>query len=137
MNKNISMLICAGLLSVTGIVPAQAATLTFVQVVDGVDPRKNTQLATKENWVKAKGQEVTWSGVVHDVDRKGSNARLFVADSARSLYKGYNIVVYTPDVAEASNLAKGQTVRFKAIINDFDAKNPGTVVELKEAQILK
>lgn len=64
MNKYISMLVCVGLVSVTGIVPALAAALTFGQGVDGVNPRKNTQLATKENWVKAKGQEVRWSGVV-------------------------------------------------------------------------
>jgi len=137
MNKYTLMLVCAGLLSVAGNVPVSAATLTFVQVVDGVDPRKNTKLATKENWVKAKGQEVTWTGVVHDVDKKSSNARLFVADNARPLYKGYNIVVYTPDVQEAANLAKGQNVRFRGIITDFDSKSPGTVVEIKEAQLLK
>jgi hypothetical protein len=132
MNKFTKLLVCAVLFSVMGIAPVSAAAPTFVQVVDGVDGSKNTKLAAKENWKKFKGQEVSWSGVVHEVDSKGSKeAVVYVADKSRPLYKGYNIKLYTGDVGKAASFKKGQAIRFKGYIDDFDSKDPGAVVELK------
>lgn len=132
MNKFATWLVSAVLLSVMGIAPVGAAGPSFAEVVDGVDGSKNTKLAAKENWKKFKGQEVSWSGVIHQVDSKGSKeAKVYVADKSRPLYKGYNIELITSDIEKAAGFKKGQTVRFKGIIDDFDSKDPGAVVELK------
>lgn len=135
MNKIAVMLVSAAWLSLMVVAPVGAAAPTFGQVVDGVDGSKNTKLAAKENWKKYKGQEVNWSGVVYQVDTKGSKeAVVYVADKSRPLYKGYNIKAITTDLEKAANFKKGQAIRFKGYIDDFDSKNPGAVVELKETQ---
>lgn len=132
MNKFATWLVSAVLLSVMAIAPASAAGPSFAEVVDGVDGSKNTKLAAKENWKKFKGQEVSWSGVIHQVDSKGSKeAKVYVADKSRPLYKGYNIELITSDIEKAAGFKKGQTIRFKGFIDDFDSKDPGAVVELK------
>jgi len=123
----------ATLLAATAVM---AANVSFGQVVDGVDPRKNTKLASKEFWKSVKGQEVSWSGEVIDIDGSSKKAKLYVADKSRPLYKGYNIVVVTLDVAKAASLKKGQTVRFRGLLDDYDQKDQGAVVEVVEASIL-
>mgnify|MGYP000220994842 CR=1 FL=1 len=133
MKKMIQATVCAVVLFMAGI-PAAFAAPTFGQVVDGVDGVKNTKLAAKENWKKFKGQEVSWSGTVYNVDTKGKDKIVvYVADKSRPLYKGYNIKVYSSDIAKAANFKKGQTIRFKGIVDDFDSKEPGAVIELKES----
>jgi hypothetical protein len=113
-----------------------AADVTFPQVVDGVDQRKNTKLAAKEFWKTVKGQEVTWSGEVYDVQGGSSKAKVYVADKSRPLYKGYNIVVITIDVPKAASLKRGQKIRFRGLLDDFNAKDNGAVIELTEASLL-
>lgn len=130
MNKLIQSMTCAAALLLAA--PAVFAAPTFGQVVDGVDGSKNTKLAAKENWKKFKGQEASWSGVVQQVDTKGKDTIVvYVADKSRTLYKGYNIKVYSHDIEKAATFKKGQTIRFKGVIDDFDSKNPGAVIELK------
>lgn len=135
--KTAILTICsAAFLAVVGMSPVLAAGPAFGNVVDGVDGHKNTKLATKENWKKFKGQEVNWSGVVHDVDSKGSKeAKIYIADKSRPLYKGYNIELITHEIDKAATLKRGQTIRFKGIIDSFDSKDPGAVIELKEGQL--
>ena len=134
MSKIILATVCALMLSGAGL-PTAFAAPTFGQVVDGVDGSKNTKLAAKENWKNFKGQEVSWSGTVYQIDTKGSSeAVIYVADRSRPLYKGYNIRITTGDLAKAAGFKKGQTIRFKGYIYDFDSKNPGAVVKLKNAQ---
>lgn len=133
MKRTIQAVVCAVVLSVAGL-PVAFAAPTFAQVVDGVDGRKNTKLAAKENWKKFKGQEVSWSGTVFNVDTKGKDKIVvYVADKSRPLYKGYNIKAYSSDIEKAANFKKGQTIRFRGIIDSFDSKDPGAVIELKEA----
>lgn len=115
---------------------AMATGPTFGQVVDGVDGNKNTRLAAKEYWKKWKGQEVIWAGTVHDVDSKGDKAKVYVADKSRPLYKGYNITLIT-QTDKAASLKKGQTIRFKGKLDDYDTKKSGAVVDLKDAQLLR
>jgi len=125
---------CALMWAVAGLSPAYAAGPTFAQVVDGVDGKKHTKAATKENWSKVKGQEVSWSGVVQDVvtKRKGK-AVIYVADKSRPLYKGYNIKVETTELDKATKLKKGQTLRFKGNLDGYSSKNPGAVIEVENA----
>jgi hypothetical protein len=104
--------------------------------VDNLDQRKNTKLHTQEYWKSVKGQEVTWSGEIHDVDGGSSKAKIYVIDKSRPLYKGYNIVVITGDVTKAITLKKGQRIKFKGLLSDYDQKDAGAVVEIKEAMIL-
>ena len=132
MNKIVLSICCAAMLAVAGMSPVMAAGPSFGQVVDGVDANKNTKLAAKENWKKWKGQEVSWGGVVHNVDTKGKNeAVVYVADKSRPLYKGYNIKVITSDLDKAASFKKGQSIHFKGTLDDFDTKDAGAVVELK------
>jgi hypothetical protein len=132
--KQLLVSMLAAIALATGAV--MAANVSFGQVVDGVDPRKNTKLASKEFWKSVKGQEVSWSGEVIDIDGSSKKAKLYVADKSRPLYKGYNIVVVTLDVAKAASLKKGQTVRFKGLLDDYDQKDQGAIVEVTEASIL-
>lgn len=131
MNKFILAVVGALALAVAGLPVAMAAP-TFAQVVDGVDGKKNTKAAAEENWKKFKGQEVSWSGVVHEVatKRKGKVV-VYVADKSRPLYKGYNIKLETTDKEKAASFKRGQTIRFKGVIDDFSSKNPGAVIELE------
>jgi len=113
-----------------------AAGPTFTQVIDGLDPVQNTKLAMKTNWEEFKGREVAWSGTVVDVEGSSSKVKILVAEKARPLYKGYNITVITFDVAKAAKLKRGQTVRFKGILNNYDSKKGGAVLEVIEAQLM-
>lgn len=124
-------------MSTVAVVAAWAgAPASFGQLIDNLDSRKNTKLHTKEYWKSVKGQEVTWRGEVVDVDGGSSQAKLYVADKSRPLYKGYNVIVITGDVAKALTIKKGQKVRFKGTLDDYDQKDAGAVVEIKEAIIL-
>ncbi|HKQ31446.1 MAG TPA: hypothetical protein VJS66_09190 [Burkholderiales bacterium] len=113
-----------------------APPASFGQLVDNLDPRKNTKLHAKEYWKNVKGSEVSWTGEVVDVDSNGSSkAKIYVADKSRPLYKGYNIVVITGDIAKASTVKKGNKLRFKGLLDDYDQKDAGAVVEIKEAML--
>jgi hypothetical protein len=59
-----------------------------------------------------------------------------VADKSRPLYKGYNITLIT-QMDQAASLKRGQAIRFKGLLHDYDSKDSGAVVNLREAQILK
>lgn len=125
-----------GSVAVTVALAATAAPTSFGQLIDNLDPRKNTKLHAQEYWKSVKGQEVTWSGEVYDVSGGSSKAKIYVADKARPLYKGYNIIVITGDVSKAATIKKGQKLRFKGMLDDYDQKDAGAVVEVKEAIIL-
>src|SRR5689334_16046575 len=84
-----------------------AQSLTFVQVVDNVDERKQTKLHAQEFWKSVKSQEVTWSGEVVEVKGGSSKAKVYLADRSRPTYDGYNIIVTTTDVNKAANLSRG------------------------------
>lgn len=116
--------------------PAGAAGVTFGQAVDSVDTQKHTKMAAKENWKKLRGTEVTWSGTVSEVKGGSSRAKLYVADRSRPLYKGHNIVVITGDLEKASKLKRGQTVRFRGVLDSYRSKRSGAVIELEKAQLL-
>lgn len=134
MNKFTVMWISVALLLATGAAPVSAAAPGFGQVVDGVDGKKNTKLAAKENWKKWKGTEVSWAGTVHEVDSKGDKAKVYVADKSRPLYKGYNITLITP-MDKAANLKRGQAIRFKGLLDGYDTKDSGAVIGLKDVQL--
>jgi len=131
--RSIMLLVSAALVTTA---LATSPPASFGQLVDNLDKRKNTKLHSKEYWKNVKGTEVTWNGEVVDVDSSGSKAKIYVADKSRPLYKGYNIVVVTGDVAKASTVKKGQKLRFKGLLYDYDQKDAGAVVEIKEATIL-
>ena len=135
--KKLILSIFLGIVAACPVLTVTAAPpIGFGQVIDNLDGQKNTKLHVEEYWKSIKGQEVTWSGDVTDVDGSSSKAKLYLADKSRPLYDGYNIIVTTSDVAKASNIKKGQRVRFKGILDDYNSKKPGAVIKLKEAQIL-
>jgi hypothetical protein len=134
--RKIALSIIIGMLAIVPLAPAAQKAVGFAEMVDHLDKRKNTKLHAQEFWKSVKDTEVTWSGEVVDVDGGSSKAKVFVADKARPTYKGYNIVVITHDVAKAANLKKGQRIRFKGVLTDYDTKDTGAILELKETQIL-
>jgi hypothetical protein len=136
MNK-IVLSIILGFLVISPLTAATAQkAISFGELFDNVDKRKNTKLHAQEYWKSVKGAEVTWGGEVVDVDGGGSKVKILIADKTRPTYKGYNIVIITYDIAKAANLKKGQRIRFKGVVTDYDSKDSGAVIELKEAQIL-
>jgi hypothetical protein len=117
------------------VAPVLAAGPTFGELSEHLDRRKQTKLHAEEYWKSKKGTEVNWAGEVHDVDGGKSKAKVYVADKSRPTYKGYNIVLVTPDVPKAAMLTKGQKIRFKGYLDGYDSKDIGVVIELKEVQI--
>jgi hypothetical protein len=132
MKKTILAMMGVMLMGVGGYVAA--AGLSFGQVVDGVDGVKHTKAAAKANWANFKGQEVSWSGTVTDVDGKGSKYRVFVADHSRPLYGDYNIRCFTSEAEKAEKMKRGQHVRFKGTLYSYHPKEPGAVIDLKDVQ---
>jgi hypothetical protein len=131
-------LFCLSLALILGSIGAAvAAGPSFVAVVDNLDLQKNTKLHAREYWKSVQGQEVTWSGEVYDV-QGGAKARvkIFVADKARPLYKGYNMVLSSTDVSKAAALKRGQKIKFKGVLRDFNGKRSGAVIEVADVQIL-
>ena len=118
------------------VAPATAPAGSFAEVVDNMDSRKHTKMQAKEYWQKVKGREVTWSGVVYDVQGGSSKAKVYVADKSRPLHSGYNIAVVTHDIEKAVNLKKGQSLRFKGTLDDFRNKDAGGIATVVNAQIL-
>src|ERR1051326_2752865 len=92
--------------------PARAGP-SFTTVVDNLDPRKNTKMHARDYCRSVRGEDVSWSGVVQDVRGGKARAKVYVADKSRPVYNGYNIVVTTSDLGKASNLKRGQHVKFK------------------------
>jgi hypothetical protein len=116
----------------TGAAPAGS----FGNLLDNMNPRKQTKLYVKEYWKKVKGTEVTWSGVVQDVKGGSSKAKVYVADKLSPLHSGYNIVLVTHDIDKAASLMKGKSLRFTGSLSDFRSKSVGGIVTLTNAQIL-
>lgn len=114
-----------------------AAGLTFGAVVDQLKPDKMTKLELKETWKKLKGQEVNWSGKVVDVSDGRKSAKIYLIDGSRKNYKGYNIILAVKDKDAAAKLKRGQSIRFKGTLHDFDPRSNGSItVDLRDAQVL-
>ena len=112
-----------------------AAGLTFPEVVDAVDRNAHTKLNIKDYWGEVRGKEVTWSGVVYDVEPGKSHVRILVTDKSRPLYHGYNIRVYTQDRTKASNLKRGQRIQFRGLLHNYHSKDAGAVIDVNEATV--
>lgn len=130
--KRLSLAVFASLLTLSAV--AQNST-SFGVLVDNLDLRKNTKLHVREYWKSIQNQEVSWSGEAYDVQAKGSQVKLLVADKSRPLYRGYNIVVNTTDVEKAANIKKGQHVRFTGTLSNYKPQRAGAVIELAGAQL--
>ena len=101
---------------------------SFGTVVDNLDLRKNTRMHAREYCKSVRGEQVSWSGVVHDVRGGKTRAKVYVADRSRPLHAGYNIVVTTTDLEKAASLKRGQNVRFTGSLDDCTLKNAGAVI---------
>jgi hypothetical protein len=126
------LLLATSLLSFSALA---ADSMSFGVVVDNLDVHKNTKLHVREYWKSIVNQSVSWSGEVYDVKASRNKVQLLVADKSRPLYKGYNIVVATRDVAAAADLRIGQRVRFTGTLHEYKAEREGAVLELAEAQL--
>src|SRR5437868_1313998 len=116
---------------------AFAAAPSFPEIVDNLESRTHTKLQADQYWKSLKGQEVTWSAVVVEVQSRdrGEEARLLLVDKSRPLYDGYNIRIDTRDVAKANTITRGQTVRFTGVLTSYHQKNPGVVIDLKKGKL--
>ncbi|HTP39907.1 MAG TPA: hypothetical protein VMI92_10075 [Steroidobacteraceae bacterium] len=133
--KKLSLTVAAGLLALHALGALAADSMSFGSIVENLDVSKNTKLHAREYWKSIVNQSVSWSGEVYNVKASGSRVQLLVADRSQPLYKGYNIVVNTRDVANAANLRIGQRVRFTGNLHGFKAERSGAVIELADAQL--
>ena len=131
--KKLSLAVAACLLAVSALA---ADSMSYGVVVDNLDVRKNTKLHAREYWKSVENQSVSWAGEVVDVKASGkSKVQILVADKSRPLYKGYNIVVNSTDVAKAADYKIGQHIRFSGSLHEFKAEHAGAVVTLAECQL--
>jgi hypothetical protein len=114
---------------------AAAASYAFGTVIDNLDLRKVTKLHARDYCKGARGETVSWSGAVHDVKGGRNRAKIYVAEPSRPIYHGYNIVVTTDDLQRATQLNKGQRVKFKGQIEDCSIKDNGAVIDVENASI--
>ena len=105
-----------------------ANQLSFSEVADNLNAAKKTALYIKTYWQGITGQEVYWIGKVVNVKGGKGKADIFIADSEKPLYKGYNIVLETYDMEGAGKLEIGQTLKFKGVLSDYKAKQGHPVI---------
>lgn len=116
---------------------AHAAGPNYGQLVDQLHIENKTKAELKETWKKYKGQEVSWSGTVTEVNTGKKNAKIYVLDSSRKNYKGSNIQVNSNDLERAAKLKRGQTIRFKGQLHNFKNHDNGAVtISIRHAEIL-
>ncbi|MEW5908194.1 MAG: hypothetical protein AB1659_00180 [Thermodesulfobacteriota bacterium] len=117
----------------------EAIPESYSEFVENMDLLKHTDLHVKNYWQKMKGQEVTWSGdVVEAQTKRGHRAQVLIADKSKPRYKGYNIVLITPDVDAAAGFQKGESVKFKGVIHNYRGRrgNP-LIVTLIDVYFIK
>ncbi len=102
--------------------------LTMADVIKGVEPLNNTELAIKDFWNRSKGLKVTWEGVVVEVEGGRNKAEIQFACYEFQTYRGYNVVVTTFDQGAAAKLKKGTKVSFTAVLNNYKAKRGNPVI---------
>lgn len=133
--KRVLSLIFVSLLLLSPV--GQAAGPTYASLVDQLNPNKNTKLQLKEIWKKYKGVEVTWSGTVVEVKDGRKSATIYLSDTTRKSYNKYNITVSVKDKERAAKLSRGQKVRVKGALYDFDHHSNGsTTIDLKPGEVL-
>jgi hypothetical protein len=109
--------------------------LTFAGFVKSVDTSKKTSLYVKQFWSDVKGQEVTWSGKVKEVEGGRGKAEVLVAHKDGKTYRGYNLVLTTRDVPTAARFEYGQYIKFTGKLHKYKARpgNP-TIIYLREVE---
>ncbi len=128
--------ILAGLFAVLS-ATAAAENPSYASLVDKLDAKKSTKLQLAETWKNYKGQEVSWSATVVEVKDGKRTAKIYLVDRARRNFKGYNIVLAVNDIDAAAKLKRGQKIRFKGTLHDYDHHNNGSVsIDLREGQLL-
>jgi hypothetical protein len=107
----------------------------FGTVIDNLDRRKVTKLHAQEYCKNIRGENVSWSGTVHDVKGGRRGAKVFVAEGSRPTYRGYNVVLKTDDMDRAAAVKKGQHIKFKGQIHGCTMKDNGAIIELEGAAL--
>ncbi len=104
------------------------ASPTFTEVVDSLDLTAKTPLYVEQYWLEVKGKEVAWSGVVKNVKGGRGKAEIQAANESRRTYKGFNLVLVTPDVARASKLEIGQPIRFTGSLYKYKGRKGNPII---------
>ena len=104
-----------------------------------LDVTKNTKLEVTEYWKAVMGKEYQSSGVVSDVVGRKNMAEVRVVDRSRAtLAGGYNMVLLMPDIDKASQLRKGEMIRYKGYLSSYrGGMRGGVVITLKDAEVSK
>jgi hypothetical protein len=114
---------------------AVAARYDFGTVIDNLDRRKVTKLHAQDYCKDIKGSEVSWTGKVYDVKGGRRNAKIYVANQSRPIYRGYNIVAVTDDLDAAARVHKGEQVRVTGSIDRCVLKDNGAIIELENTTV--
>lgn len=101
--------------------------VSFAAMVDGLDSNQNTALAGQQFWDQHHGRAVTWDGEVYEVKASRGRAEIYLANSSRPLYRGYNIILQTTDLQGAGKLRRGDRARFDGLPSRYSA-HPGNPV---------
>jgi hypothetical protein len=114
---------------------AAAASRDFGTVIDNLDRRKVTKMHAQDYCKDIKGTEVSWGGKVYDVKGGRRSAKIYVANNARPIYRGYNIVAVTTDLDAAAKVRKGEQVRVTGSVDRCVLKDNGAIIELDNASV--
>jgi hypothetical protein len=114
---------------------AAAARYEFGTVIDNLDRRKVTKLHAQDYCRQAKGAEVSWSGKVYDVKGGRRSAKVYLANTTRPIYRGYNIVAVTTDLDAAARVRKGEQVRVTGSVDRCILKDNGAIIELDNVTV--
>jgi hypothetical protein len=111
--------------------------ITFEKVIEGLDPRKNTQLFVQQFWKNIRGKELTTSGEVIDVRPAKGQAEVDVANKSKPTVERINLRLIVPSLDQAAVLKRGQQIKFKGAIDNYkDYRGGGIVVTLKNVELL-
>ncbi len=111
--------------------------ITFEKIIEGLDPRKNTQLFVQQFWKNIFGKELTTSGEVVDVRPAKGQAEVSVANKSKPTVERINIRLIVPSLDQAAVLKRGQQINFKGYIDNYkDYRGGGIVLVLKNVEFL-
>ncbi|RMD76211.1 MAG: hypothetical protein D6820_13130 [Lentisphaerae bacterium] len=128
----LGLLTCAGLLCALCLEGCSRKKdgLAFQNVYEQLDVNsgKNTSLNVDTSWQQFKGRQIQWQAKIVDVRSSRGRAEIFLAHEDAPLYRGYNIVAYSYDIASAGKLRKGDVITFRGNLSNYRQRRGSPLV---------
>ncbi|OVE81793.1 hypothetical protein BVY04_02495 [bacterium M21] len=102
----------------------------YIEIVDALDVNNttNTSMNIKTKWEEVKGRQIRLSGKVVDVKGGRSSAEAYIAIKGKPLYRNYNVIVKTYDLAGAGKLKRGDTVEFDGQLYSYKQRSGAPLI---------